>query len=124
MKRSDDERDFKEKWSAYESEFLELQKKMFKRFQGSNKEYLFFEMAREKIGIEAYISQIIQLAERLARVYDFLKSTKGENFSCYHQNSLIEIANFCLYMIITLRAEEKAIKDKSFKGGGMPKNQP
>ncbi|MFH1596687.1 MAG: hypothetical protein ABIG94_10025, partial [Pseudomonadota bacterium] len=73
----------------------------------------FFEIAREKIGIEAYTSQIIQLTERLARVYDFLQSTKGKNFGSYHKNALIEIANFCLYTIITLREDAEKRKAKS-----------
>ena len=56
------------------------------------------------------MSKIIQLIDRLARVYDFLNSTKGKNFGSYHQNALIDIANFCLYTIITLRdGSEKKI---------------
>jgi ASC-1-like (ASCH) protein len=109
MKYSDYEKELQKKWSVYESEFINLQKLMFQRFQGSNKEYQFFEIAREKIGIEAYTSHVIQLTERLARVYDFLKSTKGKNFGSYHHNALIEIANFCLYTIITLRDDAEKI---------------
>jgi hypothetical protein len=107
MKLTDYEREAKEKWSAYESEFLDIQKEMLKRFIGSDIEYQFFEISRDKIGIEAYTAKIIQLVERIARVYDFLKSTNGKNFSDYHKNTLIEIANFCIYMIITLRADNK-----------------
>jgi hypothetical protein len=84
---------------------------MLHRFQGSDILYQFFDISRKSIGIEAYTAQIIQLVERLARVYDFLKSTKGHNFGTYHQNALIEIANFCIYMIITLRSDDKPINN-------------